>query len=139
MCGVEERYVLAPKRKQVFLNHPTMSLSDHVDLLDHNTRHIKAIAQNSSSAARVVTPSTHAILQSHLRDLIRDVDPSELGLFSLVQPEGVSVHEKPVIIERVNFHGATPLKRPNPRRDEVSHVRDDPGVYAEAALKYMDR
>lgn len=116
-----------------------MSLSDHIDLLNRNTGNIRAIAQNYSTKAPFVAPFTHAILQSHLGDLIRDVDPSELGLFSLVQPEGASVHENPVEIERVNFHGATPLKRPNPRREDVSRQREDPDLYAEAALKYRDR
>lgn len=116
-----------------------MSLSDHIDLLNRNTRNIKAIAQDSSKNAPFVALFTHAILQSHLGDLIRDVDPSELGLFSLVQPEGAPAHENVVEIERVNFHGATPLKRLNPRRDDASRPREGPDLYAEAALKYMDR
>lgn len=116
------------------------SLADHIDILNRNAKNIKAIATHSSQNSLSLGPFTNAILYSHLGDLIRDVDPSELGLFSLVQPERASMQEKTLEIERVNFHGATPLRRPNPRHDDAVRVRDtDPELYAEAALKYMDR
>ncbi|KAF5351985.1 hypothetical protein D9756_007381 [Leucocoprinus leucothites] len=116
------------------------SLSDHIDQLTKHTKNISAAAQHVSASSSYQGPFTNAILNAHLGDLIRDVDPSELGLFSLVQPERAAVQEKPVEIERVNFHGATPLRRPHPRHDDASRVRDvDPELYAEAAMKYMDR
>ncbi|KXN90213.1 hypothetical protein AN958_04703 [Leucoagaricus sp. SymC.cos] len=116
------------------------SLPDHIHRLAAITKNISQIVPNSTPADSSPGPFTSAILCSHLGDLIRDVDPSELGLFSLVQPQRAAVQERPVEIERVNFHGATPLRRPNPRHDDASRARDfDPELYAEAALKYLDR
>ncbi|KAF9451259.1 hypothetical protein P691DRAFT_724394 [Macrolepiota fuliginosa MF-IS2] len=116
------------------------SLADHIDILDRNTKNIKDLAGNIAPSALAAGPFTNAILHSHLGDLIRDVDPSELGLFSLVQPERASAQEQPLELERLNFHGATPLRRTNIRHDDASRGRDaDPELYAKAAMKYMDR
>lgn len=115
------------------------SLADHIDILNRNTKNITNLAYKSSLNSSSTGPFTGAILQSHLGDLIRDIDPSELGLFSLVQPQRASIQENPPEIERVNFHGATPLRKHNPRHDDTSRREMDPEIYAEAAMKYMDR
>jgi hypothetical protein len=113
------------------------SLADHIDLLSRNTKNITTLGENASRSPLSAGPFANAILQSHLGDLIRDVDPSELGLFSLLQPQRSSAQEKEV--ERINFHGATPLRRPHPRHDDMSRRDVDPEIYAKAAMKYMDR
>jgi len=114
------------------------SLSDHIDRLAAHAKNISLAAHRASVSSSPRGLFSGAILLTHLGDLIRDADPSELGLFSLVHPERVAVLEKPLEVERINFHGATPLKRPRP--DDASRARDpDPELYAEAAMKYMDR
>ncbi|KAG6891730.1 hypothetical protein C0992_006150 [Termitomyces sp. T32_za158] len=104
------------------------SLSDQIDRLSRNTRAIRATTARPSAA--VPGPFTRAVLYTPLGDLIRDVDPSELGLFSLPALE----------ITRAEFTGATPLKRAPSRRDDASKAKDyEPEVYAHAALKCIDR
>ncbi|KAJ7594837.1 hypothetical protein C8J56DRAFT_927756 [Mycena floridula] len=99
-------------------------LTAQVDRLVRNTKAIKAVSSVDRSNAG---PFTRAILTADLGDLVRDIDPSELGLLSLVSSDQVS---------RVEFHGATPLKR---RRDDQRIKEIQPEVYAQAALKYIDR
>lgn len=104
------------------------SLSDQIDRLSRNTRAIRTITASPSSP--VSGPFTRAVLYTPLGDLIRDVDASELGLFSLPASE----------ITRAEFTGATPLKRAPYRRDDASKPKDfEPEVYAHAALKCIDR
>ncbi len=80
-----------------------------------------------------VAPFATAVLDTQLGDLIRDVDPSELGLFSLVVPHSEQDARGDIPkLARSGFPGATPLK-PTTRREV------DPEVYAHAALKYIDR
>ncbi|KAJ4494084.1 hypothetical protein C8J55DRAFT_175591 [Lentinula edodes] len=119
------------------------ALSDHIDRLAHSTRSIKSITASCGSS--VTGLFTRAILSAELGDLIRDVDSSELGLFSITTPSNVVAHDKEtrnqsgVEITRAEFHGATPLRRPTGRRDELKPKEIPPDVYAEAALKYMER
>ncbi|KAJ3889295.1 hypothetical protein GG344DRAFT_78944 [Lentinula edodes] len=119
------------------------ALSDHIDRLANSTRSIKSISASCGSSATGLF--TRAILSAELGDLIRDVDSSELGLFTITTPSNVVAHDKEtrnqsgVEITRVEFHGATPLRRPTGRRDEVKSKEIPPDVYAEAALKYMER
>ncbi|KAG1870399.1 hypothetical protein C8R48DRAFT_746809 [Suillus tomentosus] len=85
---------------------------------------------------------TTAILNTALGDLIRDIDSSELGLFTLVHPPSHVPTESEArgVISRVEFSGATPLKKPPSRRQEMTKPREyEPEVYAQAALKYLDR
>jgi len=118
--------------------HKMPSLSDHIDRLAANAKNISLAAHRASISTSPQGLFSGAILLTHLGDLIRDADPSELGLFSLVHPERVAVQDKPLEIERINFHGATPLRRSRP--DDPSRARDfDPELYAQAAMKYMDR
>ncbi|KJA27774.1 hypothetical protein HYPSUDRAFT_62813 [Hypholoma sublateritium FD-334 SS-4] len=119
------------------------SLADQIDRLSKNTRAI------STAAAAIAPPTastafTRAVLSTHLGDLIRDIDPSELGLFRLVDPplanayDGGSRTVQDTQVRRVDFSGATPLrKNAARRRDERQEI--EPEVYAHAALKYIDR
>jgi hypothetical protein len=95
-----------------------MSLPDKIERLSRTTKNIKSAAADRPPTG----PFTAAILTAELGDLIRDIDPSELGLFQLTsQPE----------ITRAEFHGATPLRK---------HPKElDPDIYAQAALRYIDR
>ena len=108
------------------------SLSDQIDRFARSSKAIKAVAANTALATALAGPFTRAVLDTHLGDLIRDADPSELGLFQLVRPE------KPQVA-RVEFGNATPLKRTIQRRDD--HIKHDvePEIYAQAALRYIDR
>ncbi|KAG5646305.1 hypothetical protein DXG03_003902 [Asterophora parasitica] len=111
------------------------SLSDQIDRLSRNTRAIRATAAHT--AASVVGPFTNAVLTANLGDLIRDIDPSELGLFSL---QSSSAPTKPDEISRAEFTGATPLRRNPQRRDDTAKPKEvEPEIYAEAALKCIDR
>ncbi|KAK0225776.1 hypothetical protein IW262DRAFT_1357830 [Armillaria fumosa] len=108
------------------------SLSDQIDRLSRTSK-ATAIAAADIAVSPDVAPFSTAVLDSQLGDLIRDVDPSELGLFSLVvpHPEQDARGDIPKLA-RSGFPGATPLK-PTTRREV------DPEVYAHAALKYIDR
>ncbi|KAF5386257.1 hypothetical protein D9615_002432 [Tricholomella constricta] len=109
------------------------SLSDQIDRLSRNTRAIRSTAANT--AASVAGPFTRAVLTAHLGDLIRDIDPSELGLFSL-QSHAAPTPE----ISRAEFTGATPLRKPSSRRDDAPKAKEpEPEIYVEAALKCIDR
>ena len=96
-----------------------------------------------------------AVLATPLGDLARDVDPSELGLFTVMpqpgtgasttvasmeitadEPSASATHKTEVT--RVEFLGATPLRRPPPGQRALEKEKE-PEVYAEAALKYLDR
>ncbi|KAH7908607.1 hypothetical protein BJ138DRAFT_1115696 [Hygrophoropsis aurantiaca] len=123
------------------------SLSDQID-------HLASAAKSISSSAQAINAGdggtfTRAVLSTPLGDLIRDIDSSELGLFTVVQPARPAGQVPPDIdargirrgeISRVEFTGATPLKKPPSRRDEMLKPVDfEPEVYAQAALKYLDR
>lgn len=133
------------------------TLSDHVDRLAHLASAIKAnaTATGRQEDARVASgssagPFTRAVLHTPLGDLIRDIDPSELGLFTLVPP---AQHGQPFVpqddapasqkaeIARVAMPIATPLRRPpaNFRRDGKEPAEHDPEVYANAAMKFLAR
>ncbi|KAI6032821.1 hypothetical protein F5J12DRAFT_887699 [Pisolithus orientalis] len=126
------------------------SLSDHID---HLTATAKAIHTSATSIlptddnpAAQTGPFTRAVLDTPLGDLIRDIDTSELGLFSLVPPPDAGVRKQPENgprkgeISRAGFPGATPLRRLPTKRDEATKPREpEPEVYAMAALKYLDR
>lgn len=136
------------------------SLADYVDRINQLAN---AIRTNASAAGRQedsnpfasgsssAGPFTRAVLQAPLGDLIRDIDSSELGLFTLVQPpqgaasyiaqdDGVSGPKAE--IARVNLPIATPLRRPpamRKREEGQKPGEHEPEVYAYAALKFLDR
>ncbi|KAJ7072472.1 hypothetical protein C8F01DRAFT_247605, partial [Mycena amicta] len=82
----------------------------NIERLTNTVQAIRATTASSSAP----TPFTNAILNTPLGDLIRDIDSSEHGLFTSN-------------LERVEFRG------PAPRR------KQDPEIYAEAALTYIER
>ncbi|GLB37232.1 hypothetical protein LshimejAT787_0402830 [Lyophyllum shimeji] len=114
------------------------SLSDQIDRLSRHTRAIKSTAAATAPTAdnaSVAGPFTRAVLFTPLGDLIRDIDPSELGLFSLPS-SGAS----PAEITRAEFSGATPLRKHPPRRDDAPKSKEiEPEIYVQAALKCIDR
>ena len=122
------------------------SLLDHIDRLSACAKSIRA-ATNPSFDNPVPGPFVHAVLEAPLGDIIRDIDPSELGLFTLVQPSHSTVAEPDpgnMEIARVEFLGATPLRKPpTSRHGQPGGIRapreHEPEVYANAALKYLDR
>ena len=111
-------------------------------------RRLPDSGQESSSTG----PFTRAVLQTPLGDLIRDIDPSEIGLFTLVQS---STHARPqtpqedaprqtVEVARVSLPVATPLRKPpsasNYRRQDGQRPGEyEPEIYANAALKFLDQ
>ncbi|KAG2364372.1 hypothetical protein BDR07DRAFT_1401546 [Suillus spraguei] len=115
------------------------SLSDQIDHLTSLSKSIKASADGFPTSDGLFTT---AVLNTVLGDLIRDIDSSELGLFTLVHPSSHVPIESEArgVISRVEFPGATPLKNPPSRRQEMTKPREyEPEVYAQAALKYLDR
>ncbi|RDX50020.1 hypothetical protein OH76DRAFT_1402866 [Lentinus brumalis] len=121
------------------------SLVDHVDRISALARSIRASA--TPPDVPIPGPFARAILDTPLGDLIRDIDPSELGLFTLVQPQQPIIPEVEtgnVEIARVEFLGATPLRKPPAAKSERNGGtraprEHDPEVYANAALKYLER
>ncbi|KAF8629937.1 hypothetical protein AX15_003176 [Amanita polypyramis BW_CC] len=129
------------------------SLSDQIDHFHRFAKAIRATAAHTALACGKFTlsdigvagPFTRAVLDTQLGDLIRDIDPSELGLFHLVDsphPPSAEKHAArppPVGVTRVEFGNATPLRRTIPRRDDHIKHNIEPEVYAQAAIKYIDR
>ncbi|EPQ57372.1 hypothetical protein GLOTRDRAFT_137712 [Gloeophyllum trabeum ATCC 11539] len=121
------------------------SLTDSADRLLQIGKSIRSTATSISTSSDR-TPFTRAVLHTHLGDLIRDADPSEIGLFTLVQSrplpdkEAAATGTAPKEIARVGFPGATPLRKPSAKYGIKMKEREpEPEVYAQAALKYLDR
>jgi hypothetical protein len=115
------------------------SLSDQIDRLAALSKSIKASTDAFPTSDALFTT---AVLNTVLGDLIRDIDSSELGLFTLLHPQSHVPTESEArgVISRVEFPGATPLRKPPSRRQEMIKQREfEPEVYAQAALKYLDR
>ena len=108
-------------------NKKMTSLSDQIDRLSQCACSIK---DTTLGALKNNNPFTAAVLTTELGDLIRDVDPSELGLFNLVPSSDAE-------IKRVQFTGSTPLRKATRRDDKPPEI--DPEVYAQAALKCIDQ
>lgn len=121
------------------------SLSDRIDHLTTAARAIRTSAAAITSSQGDAIPFTRAVLDTALGDLIRDIDASELGLFTLIPPPDADVRKQPDNgtrrgeISRVEFHGATPLRKQPAKRDMLRPKEYEPEVYAHAALKYLDR
>ncbi len=119
------------------------SLLDHLDRFSFTTQSIQTTSKQIARTSK--GPFVRATLETPLWNLARDVDASELGLFTLVSNSGTAVGQKEekegtttqkAELTRVEFHGATPLRKPAVgRRVEEK----EPEVYAEAALKYLDK
>jgi len=107
------------------------SLSDQIDRLTRNARSVQTTAAAIIDRANAPTIFTDAVLTTPVADLIRDADPAELGLFTLIQP----TQDAPQVpeVKRVEFVGATPLRK-NRATAEI-----EPETYANAALKYINQ
>jgi hypothetical protein len=118
------------------------SLTDHIDRLTGSAKSVNASASAINSPSHS-EPFTSSVLTTPLGDLIRDIDPAELGLFSLVPPPPHTTQTgPPPEITRVEVVSATPLrKHPSAQRRDVpiQSKEPEPEVFAEAALKYIDR
>lgn len=119
-----------------------VSLSDQIDRFTRSTRAIKATVVQTANTSTNTSVFTRAVLYTQLGDLIRDIDPSELGLFTLVEvatnPYDKDTHSSTdPKITRTQFEGATPLKRRQTRQDTAQEI--EPEVYAHAALKYINQ
>ena len=120
------------------------SLVDHIDRFVYTVQSIQSTSKQI--ACNPKGPFVRAALETPLWNLARDVDESELGLFTLVSnsstlPAGpnddndINVAQK-TELTRVEFLGATPLRKPVGARKVEEK---EPEVYAEAALKYLDK
>ena len=128
------------------------SLLDQIDRFSYTAQAIKSTSVKV--AKNLASPYVRAVLETPLGDLARDVDPSELGLFTLSAQTGAvsDTHASSTDmatddansalqrneVTRVEFLGATPLRRP-PAGQRVPEKEKEPETYAEAALKYLDR
>lgn len=125
------------------------SLSDRIDHLAATAKAIRAsaaaVVPSEDNPAPTAIPFTRAVLDTALGDLIRDIDASELGLFTLLPAPDADVRNpdngtRRGEISRVEFPGATPLRKQPARRDDMLRPNEyEPEVYAHAALKYLDR
>ncbi|KAI0700947.1 hypothetical protein BC835DRAFT_323423 [Cytidiella melzeri] len=131
----------------------TMSaLTDHLDRI---TQLASSIRIATSATAHTATgPFTRAVLETPIVELARDIDPSEIGLFTLVSSGPVPNYAATALedspnttrkaeIARVTLPIATPLRKPSTRplgrEGGRSATEHDPEVYANAALKLLDR
>ena len=116
-------------------------LQDHIELVSSISKSIRTNASEFHNS----TPGfyTNAVLRTPLTDLIREADPSEVGLFTLVPPSSYGVgaaQDEPgsaTHVTRVDLPNATPL-RPRTGR-EIRVQEHEPEVYVNAALKFLDR
>jgi hypothetical protein len=121
---------------------PALSLPDYIELVNSISKSVRT----NGSELDDYTPGfyTNAVLRTPLADLIREADPSEAGLFTLVPPSpygtGTVEEGEPVSathVTRVDLPCATPLRQRTGR--EIKTQDHEPEVYANAALKFLDR
>lgn len=122
------------------------SLLDHIDRFSYTAQELRSSCQQIS--VNPTGPYVRAALHTRIGDKARDIDASEIGLFTLVTSTAAHTHvvdegevASAVVNEvaRVEFPGATPLRKPAGVVRGVMKDEKDPEVYAEAALKYLDR
>jgi hypothetical protein len=124
---------------------PQLSLSDYIDLVATTSKSIHSIVSRPESGQPEFF--TNAALRSPLEELIREADPSEVGLFTVLPPPAAyhnnAETDSPATsnqIARADLPTATPLKPVSGRTAREARVKDhEPEVYANAALKYIDR
>ena len=138
------------------------AIPDLIDRISDLAKSIRAASAPISSHPGP-GPFTRAVLDTPLGDLIRDIHPAELGLFTLstssvpiaLNSQSGSTNADTASLRggelaRVEFPGATPLRkppaayststRPGSSKIEAQRPREhEPEVYAQAALKYLDR
>lgn len=108
------------------------SLTDAIDRLSYISSSIQTTSEQTGTTKP--GPFYSALFNSNIQEVIRDLDDSELGLFSLDQANGVVPQAPSAIPNRKRFTAATPLRK---RPDATRELDDE--VYAEAAVKYIDR
>lgn len=122
------------------------SLLDHIDRFSFTSQAIYTSCQQVSISP--TGPYVRAALYTRIGDKARDIDESELGLFTLVTPtnaHGRAVDDEDAAgaamseVARVEFPGATPLRKPVGTGRAARSDEKEPEVYAEAALKYLDK
>jgi len=121
---------------------PALSLPDYIELVSSISKSIRTNVSEPSDYAPGFY--TNAVLRTPLGDLIREADPSEVGLFTLVPPSSygavTEAEEAPgsaTHVTRADLPSATPLKPRSGR--EIKAQEHEPEVYANAALKFLDR
>ena len=122
---------------------PALSLPDYIELVSSISKSIRTNVSEPDDYAPGFY--TNALLRTPLGDLIREADPSEAGLFTLVPPSSYGAGsteegEEPgsaTHVTRADLPSATPLK-PRVGR-EIKAQEHEPEVYANAALKFLDR
>lgn len=120
---------------------PALLLPDYIELVSSISKSIRANVSEPEDYAPGFY--TNATLRTPLSDLIREADPSEAGLFTLVPPSsyGAGTEEEgpggATQVTRADLPSATPL-RPRTGR-EIKTQEHEPEVYANAALKFLDR
>ena len=122
---------------------PALSLPDYIELVSSISKSIRTNVTEPDDYAPGFY--TNAVLRTPLGDLIREADPSETGLFMLAPSSSygggtVEEGEEPANathVTRVDLPNATPL-RPQTGR-EIKVQDHEPEVYANAALKFLDR
>lgn len=146
------RHIVTQLQVSSFYQAIMSSLLDQIDRFSYTAQAIKSASVKVSQD--LTSLYVRAVLETPLGDLARDVDPSELGLFTLsAQTGAVSDTHVPSSditaddanaavqrneVSRVEFLGATPLRRPPPGQ-RMPEKEKEPEIYAEAALKYLDR
>lgn len=112
------------------------SLLETLDRFNYNSSSIRSLSLSQPPRAEP-GPFTAAILDLTLHDLLREADEAEYGLFSFVSSdtstEGFQAQGK---VGRKEFRGASPLKA---KRVAGTNREEEPEVYVEAALKYLNR
>ncbi|KAF8524301.1 hypothetical protein BU17DRAFT_42929 [Hysterangium stoloniferum] len=114
------------------------SLLDTLDRFNYTASSIRSLTSSQQDQS-TPGPFTSAILNSSLEDILREADEAEYGLFTFVKDPSVILgdgHINQGRVGRKEFRGVTPLK---PKRAADTNKDEEPEVYVEAALKYLDR
>lgn len=125
-------------RRVVKITAVMPSLLDTLDRFNHTSSSIRSITLAQPSRVDP-GPVTAAVLDLTVHDLLREADETEYGLFTFVKEssdvsvDGVAPQGK---VGRREFRGATPLRT---KRVTGANREEEPEVYIEAALKYLDR
>lgn len=109
------------------------TLLDTIDRLTYtaNLLHSTTI----SSKPENIGPFTQAMLHSSLQDIIREADETEYELFHFSTRQDDSPSGQGTLGRR-EYKTATPLRT---RRNAGKAKDEEPEVYLEAALRYLDR
>lgn len=142
----------APQRFEPYISDASImpTLLDHIDRFSLAASSLTRTAEDSESSLTNGDPGpfARAVLHASGMDVIRDALDSELGLFTLVpsmsaisssqgQPHAVAGAQARV--GKVEFGEATPLRKGRVAARLQRDLDADAEIYAEAALKFLDR